>query len=319
MALVYRMSGDYGHATPLVKQSLSIARELKDAKLTALATECGKSREIAAQLAEEKYEDAAETVEQALGPTIFSRRVANTFGERRSNACELKGAVLALPKLAKGAVVTTNFDRILERTFAEAGSPFEQVVWGSQVDSMRRAIAENKPFLLKVHGDAEERSGRVLTKSEYEANYAPGDPDSLRAQLGRLFQGRTLLFVGCNLGKDRTMEVLLDVLMRSSGVEHFAILDRPVSDDELFEKQRRLGERGILPIWYPHGRHDLIEPLLRWIAKSESMQILLDQTEEFLAAVRYFRKKDLIDQEIALKNQDEAMNRYWLAKLGRKL
>jgi tetratricopeptide (TPR) repeat protein len=234
--------------------------------LTALATECGKTAEIAALLAEGKYEEAAETVEQALGPAIFNKRVAHTFGERKSKDCHLQGPVLTLPDLASGAVVTTNFDRILERVFTEAGSPFEHVAWGSQVDSIRRAIADNKPFLLKIHGDAEERSGRVLTKSEYDKHYAPGDPESLRAQLGRVFQGRTLLFVGCSLGQDRTMDVLFDVLKQASGLEHFAILPKPASDAEFYAKQRLLGERGILPIWYPIGRHDLIEPLLRWIA-----------------------------------------------------
>jgi len=131
---------------------------------------------------------------------------------------------------------------------------------------MRQAMAENKPFLLKIHGDGEERSGRVLTKSEYDRHYAPGDPTNLRAQLGRVFQGRTLLFLGCSLGADRTMDVLADVLRQASGLEHFAILEKPASDDQLFAKQRRLGERGILPIWYPAGRHELIEPLLQWIA-----------------------------------------------------
>jgi tetratricopeptide (TPR) repeat protein len=231
-----------------------------------LAAECGKSDDVLAELAEGEYEEAAETVEQGLGPAIFNKRVAHTFGKRRSQECELQGAVLALPKLAAGPVVTTNFDRILERVFAEFGSPFEHVVWGSQVDSMRQAISENKPFLLKIHGDAEERSGRVLTKSEYDKHYAPGDPDGLPAQLGRVFQGRTLLFVGCSLGNDRTMDVLFDVLRQASGLEHFAIIGKPASDDEFFANQRRLGERGILPIWYPKGRHDLIEPLLRWIA-----------------------------------------------------
>jgi tetratricopeptide (TPR) repeat protein len=234
--------------------------------LAELAAECGKSEEVAALLAEGKYEKVAETVEEGLGPEIFHQRVRHTFGERKSKECKLQGAVLALPDLAGGAVVTTNFDRILERVFAEAGAPFEHVAWGSQVDSIRRAVAENKPFLLKIHGDAEERSGRVLTEREYDKHYASGHPDGLRAQLGRVFQGRTLLFLGCSLGKDRTMDVLLEVIKQASGPEHFAILEKPAADDEFFAKQQLLGTRGILPIWYPTGRHDLIEPLLRWIA-----------------------------------------------------
>lgn len=234
--------------------------------LTSLAAECGKAAEVAALFEAGQYEEAAETVEQGLSPELFNDRVGHTFGERKSKSCELKGAVLALPDLAGGAVVTTNFDRVLERVFSEAGSPFEHVVWGSQVDSIRGAIDDNKPFLLKIHGDAEERSGRVLTKCEFEAHYASGDPNGLRAQLGRVFQGRTLLFVGCSLGIDRTMDVLFEVLQQASGQKHFAILEKPASDDEFFEKQLRLGKRGIRPIWCPTGRHDLIEPLLRWIA-----------------------------------------------------
>lgn len=234
--------------------------------LTLLAAECGKSEEITTLLLEGKYEEAAETVERGLGSAIFNRRVAHIFGERRSKECELRGAVLALPDLAGGAVVTTNFDRVLERVFAEAGSPFEYVAWGSKVDSIRRAMAENKPFLLKIHGDAEERSDRVLTKADYDAHYAVGNPEGLRAQLGRVFQGRTLLFVGCSLGKDRTIDVLSDVLKHASGLEHFAIVAKPTSDEQFVTKQQLLGARGILPIWYPESQHDLIEPLLKWIA-----------------------------------------------------
>lgn len=234
--------------------------------------ECGKLDEVASLLAEGKYEEAAEAVEQGVGEAIFHRRVAHTFGERKSSECELQGASLVLPDLASGPVVTTNFDRILERVFAEAGKPFEHISWGSQVDSMRQALAENRPFLLKIHGDAEERCGRVLTKSEYDTCYAPGDPENLRAQIGRALQARTLLFVGCSLAKDRTMDVVTEVSGQASGLLHFAIVEKPASDDAFFARQQWLGNRGVLPIWYPTGRHVLIEPLLRWIASLQPVR-----------------------------------------------
>ncbi len=234
--------------------------------LQTLAAECGRSAEVATLLGESKYEEAAEAVESGLSSAIFHKRVTHTFGERKSNACELCGSVLALPAFASGPVITTNFDRILERVFAEAGRPFEHIAWGSQVDSIRSAMNGNRPFLLKIHGDAEDRTARVLTQSEYDSAYASTGPNSLRAQLARLFQSRTLLFIGCSLGPDRTTEVLLELAQQASVLEHFAIVEKPASDDEFFRKQSSLGERGILPIWYPHGRHHLIEPLLRWIA-----------------------------------------------------
>jgi predicted RNA methylase len=234
--------------------------------LQRLADECGTSDEVQTLLANSKYEEAAETVEQALSAVVFDRRLAETFGRRRSTACVLQGAVLAIPALAAGAVVTTNFDHILERVFEESGSKFERIVWGSQVSSIRSAIDVNKPFLLKIHGDAEERSARVLTKGEYDTQYRAGDPSGLRPQLERIFQSRTLLFSGCSLVSDRTMAVLFELNKQVPGHQHFAILEKPTSESNLFEKQRWLGERSILPVWYPAGQHGLIQPLLRWIA-----------------------------------------------------
>src|SRR5579872_7186603 len=84
-----------------------------------LAAECGQAIAVESLVKEGRFEEAAEVVERELGEAIFNRRVAHTFGERTSKQCELKGAVLALPDLADGAVVTTNFDRVLERVFAE--------------------------------------------------------------------------------------------------------------------------------------------------------------------------------------------------------
>ena len=259
--------------------------------LTPLAADCGKSAEIADLVDACRYEEAAEAVESGLGAEAFHTLVTHEFGKVRSYTGELKGALLTLPDLASGPVITTNFDRLLERVFAEANVPFEHVAWGSQVDSMHRAFDEHKPCLLKIHGDGEERSGRVLTKSEYDRHYAPCDPAGLRAQLARVFQRPTLLFVGCSLGPDRTMDVLSEVLRQASGLRHYAILETPPSEDQLFAKQKRLGDRGILPIWYPTGRHELIEPLLRWIAslqpsaRAAAPELALELPEQ--------RKKDI--------------------------
>jgi hypothetical protein len=200
-----------------------------------LARECGLSAEIATLLANGQYDEAADRIEQGLSPILFNRRFTHTFGNWKSEACALRGPVLALPHLAAGAVVTTNFDRILERVFAGAGAPFKHVAWGSQVDQIRRAVTENQPFLVKLHGDAEERTNRVLTKREYDTHFAPGNPEGLRAQLRRVFQGRTLLFVGCSLGVDRPMDILLEIMKQASGVEHYAIVEKPALDPEFFE------------------------------------------------------------------------------------
>ena len=282
--------------------------------LAGLAAECGKSGEVAALLEDGRYEEAAETAEAGLGATIFKRRVAHTYGERKAESCTLAGAVLALPELGDGAVVTTNFDRVLERVFRESGAEFDRVVWGSQVDSIRQAIADNRHFLLKIHGDAEEQSGRVLTRPEYEKHYGSADPGELGAQVGRIFQGRTLLFVGCSLGVDRTMDVLFQVLKQASGLQHFAIVPKPASDEEFFAKQKLLSDRGILPVWYPDGRYELIEPLLRWIASLRAgPELVLERPAQRRTAIRseldllipYQRTSEFVGREKELESLRE--------------
>ena len=66
------------------------------------------------------------------------------------------------------------------------------------------------------------------------------------------------------------MDVMFKVLRQTSGPEHFAILEKAALDDEFHSKQQLLGDRGVLPIWYPTGRHDLIASLLRWLVILQS-------------------------------------------------
>lgn len=117
---------------PFVGAGLTVAMGFPGwrAFLLQLAGECGETDAVTKLLDASQYEEAAEAVEQALSSTVFHRRVSHVFGERRSRECALTGAVMELPTLAKGAVVTTNFDRVLERVYREAGAPFEHVVWG---------------------------------------------------------------------------------------------------------------------------------------------------------------------------------------------
>jgi hypothetical protein len=286
--------------------------------LTQLARECGKSDEVSALIMQGKYQDAATVVECGQGATIFNRRVAQTFGDRASKTCQLKGPILELPGLASGPVVTTNFDRTLERTFSEAGSPFEHIAWGSMVDTIRRAMATNRPFLLKFHGDAEERTGRVLTAQEYDEHYASGNPQNLRAQLGRVFQGRTLLFLGCSLGSDRTMDVISEVLHQASGLEHFAIVEKPASDVEFYAKQKQLGDRAILPIWYATGRHDLIQPLVRWIADlqySRSEYTVL-KAERILTFKDALARRATVERCVTLRANRSGVEEVWFRTIS---
>ncbi|MEO0953171.1 MAG: SIR2 family protein, partial [Pseudomonadota bacterium] len=107
--------------------------------------------------------------------------------------------------------------------------------------------------------------GRVLTRLEYQRAYA--NEITLAGLLTRLTGNKHLLFMGCSLNTDRTLEALIEI-NNNAGVNappHSAILPLTEGTDRLARRQQ-LNAANIHPIWYPHeagGDHDQpIEDLL---------------------------------------------------------
>jgi len=163
-------------------------------------------------------------------------------------------------------VITTNFDRVLEKVFAKNGQPFEVVVGGAQTVRIANAIRINKHYLLKIHGDVNESTGRILTKREYDKHYTDG-PDGIPVQLHRIFTSRVLLFVGCGLNRDRTLEIMKSWATNGEG-SHYAIVEKPADNAEFEKKTALLSNCKIRPIWYPHQRYELAEAILQHLISS---------------------------------------------------
>ncbi|RCV63028.1 Tetratricopeptide (TPR) repeat [Methanophagales archaeon] len=220
-----------------------------------------------------EYEEAAEDLLEALGHRAFHDDIENAFGNHILEDKELKGVVSLLPQLTKGPIITTNFDHLLERVFKNAGRPFEYVVWGAKSDMVTKAYHQNRSFLLKIHGDVEDSTDRVLTRSDYKKHYGDSDPfkidlvNVLPSLLCQMLISRPVLFLGCSLNQDRTMAILGNVVKNHQSIAHYAIVEKPSQDGELSKKARYLSKHGIRPIWYPEGRHDLIEPLLEYLTE----------------------------------------------------
>ena len=111
--------------------------------------------------------------------------------------------------LSTGPVITTNFDRLLERTFELAGKRFEVIVCGAKPDMINRAMQQSRRRLLKLHGDWEESTDRILTKSEYDRHYGAGaSPFTQTLPLPRILKalltGRSVLFLRCLGGHLKT-------------------------------------------------------------------------------------------------------------------
>src|ERR1700731_1460947 len=66
------------------------------------------------------YEEAAELVQNDR-PGVFTDTLCQVFDHKKLPRPLGKGAVRHLPRLAKGPVLTTNFDRVIEAAFEDVG------------------------------------------------------------------------------------------------------------------------------------------------------------------------------------------------------
>jgi NAD-dependent SIR2 family protein deacetylase len=217
---------------------------------------------VEAFLTQSSYEEAAQDVCDTLGADTLHHDIDAHLGR---NGFALEGPIRLLPKCFRSGCITTNLDQVLERVYTEAGHLFTDRVWGERLKQQRGLVNPDENKLFKLHGTADEAGQRVLTQQEYEQNYA--NDISLKTVLDRLMANRHLLFMGCSLGVDRTVQAIAD-LKRDAGIgypQHFAFL--PLYGDTDREARRvELSAANISPIWFPDSdeldQSDSLEALL---------------------------------------------------------
>lgn len=206
-----------------------------------------------------QYEEAAQLLFERMGQGVFSENIENMFGVQRP----VKGSVLLLPYIFQSGCITTNFDYMLENVYGDSGHGFHAVFSGVEVPNASETLASQPHCLMRLHGEADRIEGRVLTKAEYDACY--GEHAIYGETLKNIIKDNSLLFMGCSLSVDRTVQMLRDIKIEvgEDGPRHYAFL--PFVTDNTAREDRRLelGEANIHPVWYPPDNHDqAIEGLL---------------------------------------------------------
>ncbi|QXC62348.1 SIR2 family protein [Aquihabitans sp. G128] len=218
-----------------------------------------------ALLSEGRFEEAAEAIATALGEPLFLERVQANIGLAR----HLRGAVRHLPTIFDGLTITTNLDRILEKSDTAFGSPYADIFYQAIPDAFQDLVSQNHHMLLKLHGDELIAETWVLRSSQYDERYGPMEaPDLERpwpSALAWVYRVKSVLFIGCSLSVDRTVRVFEAVIAKHGAVtvpSHYAFLPRPLDDVTWDERELLLAEHRIYPIWYPHGDHECVESLI---------------------------------------------------------
>ncbi len=245
--------------------------------------------ELEGLLKKGEYEDAASLLQEEMGARdrgrrdVFTRCIKREFGERtvEDAFAKMSAERRGIPRVFRGPILTTNYDLLIERAYSEAGEDIEvaypHVVYHrSRVEELLRST---RPSLFKLHGDVRDPDKIVITREDYDKNYDKGS--ELTRFMGSVFEGRdAVLFLGCSLGSDRTM----DVLDRSADNHvYYALVGLPEGTENsgdpfspnlvvdgkrepgYREVSRRLAGMNVRPIWYPHGQHEALDALLGWL------------------------------------------------------
>ena len=167
-------------------------------------------------------------------------------------------------------IVTTNYDTILEEASRQniITSPLKPLLpcLKGQIDA---AIQNNERCLLKLHGSIEETSSIILTTKQYDKFYGKSSRRNkpLPRYLEKLFTTKKLLFVGCSLEFDRTLNILLECLKKDEKISHYAIVPWFDNETKNISQSRRLTKLGIVPIYFPEGDYCSVQNILRYLAK----------------------------------------------------
>ncbi len=217
---------------------------------------------IEAHLAKGEYEAVIETIETTRSPDVFAQEIRDAFFKTGT----LQDITLLISELFADTLITTNYDRLLEQCFDTGPGDEVQVI--NSTDAME-APDPNRVTIIKLHGDISAPNLCILGKRHYDAAYGTPDLDlalPIPKLLRYYFTTSSLLFIGCSLNNDRTIQVfkaVKDVIGDGDRPEHFSIEQAPETEAELVARNAELLNLGIVPIWYPKGDYDKVEAILR--------------------------------------------------------
>jgi hypothetical protein len=210
--------------------------------------------ELTTMLKAGQYEEAAEKLSTDLGAALFDENVQATF----ARPWAANGVINYLPLVfPTSSVFTTNFDHLLESIYKDdKNGGFDHVASGKALLEIGRQLGAGSRILVKFHGDCNLVAERVLLKSEYDAAY--GDPKVVEQFFSRVVFKGTLLFLGCSLCVDRTIQAMRLVVATHGAANlprHYAFMELKASDDRI-QRKKDLSKANIFPIWYEENDHD---------------------------------------------------------------
>lgn len=214
------------------------------------------------------YEQVLEQIENERGREVFIQEIQDVF----SVIGEITNTSLILSDLFHDTIITTNYDRLIEKSFDTGAENPYQIISGNN------ALEKPEPncvTIIKLHGDIKTPARCILSKNQYDHAYG-NDEINLALPIPKLldyhYRNSNMLFLGSSLNNDRTVQVFKAIKEKYpeeyDGPRHFSIEQAPEDLDDLRDRNEYLARIGIKAIWFEKGQYDAIEAMLR-LARGE--------------------------------------------------
>jgi hypothetical protein len=224
--------------------------------------------QIEALLASGAYETVLEEIEASLGREVFIGEIRDEF----SRNLTIPDVVWRISELFTDTVITTNYDRLIEQAYDTGEEGKVQVING--LNALEQPDPK-KITVIKLHGDIRNPQRCILSKNQYDEAYGNGELNMhkpIPKLLAYHYKNSSLLFLGCSLRNDRTVQVFRTIKQGMGEEEetkqHFSIEQVPESLEEIAQRNAELAKLGITPIWFERERYELVESILS-LAKNE--------------------------------------------------
>jgi tetratricopeptide (TPR) repeat protein len=197
----------------------------------------------------------ASLLKKNMGQALIVREIIDAFKDKeREREHFLNQPVWILPDLFNGLILTTNFDKLIERVY--------DLQWKTHIatcsvsDINRLDNIRNDIILYKLHGTIDEPGKIILTQEDYIEHYKEGSPHY--SILNKHVSGKNILFIGCGLTGD---EELIPFYKDSF---NFAIYPCS-SQKDTEENEFKLSAKNIIPILFPENDFSYIKYILEYI------------------------------------------------------
>lgn len=276
----YALKREMSNVVPFIGAGLSrpLGYPLWDRALTMIRERSNFSdiidKNVSDLIASGKYFEAAEIIRKEMSKesdSPFYNAISNLFDDKIMEKADVSNYPIGrIPYLfSDRLIITTNFDRAIENIFAKIGKHIERITpmqLESQSEKLINSVAENRSILFKMHGDYEDKYGIIFDKESYDKYYGIEGSDEktiLELQLSRVLKSKHLLFLGASLIKDRTLDVIRDIVdTTDDSLWHYAFVECDINNkNAIRERAKELNKLRIHPIFFPTGEFEYINIL----------------------------------------------------------